>query len=150
MPQTIEAIDHSKAAEVPIIVAINKMDRPNADATRVRNELLSHELVDESMGGDILSVEVSAVEKTNLDTLLEAIVLQSELLEINANPDRSAEGVVVGGKGTLEASEVPFLGLPPFFCSKLCTSRFLILTLIGRYLRAMAVVISQANGEPAV
>jgi translation initiation factor IF-2 len=98
MPQTIEAIDHSKAAEVPIIVAINKMDRPNADATRVRNELLSHELVDESMGGDILSVEVSAVEKTNLDTLLEAIVLQSELLEISANPDRSAEGVVVEAK----------------------------------------------------
>jgi len=98
MPQTIEAIDHSKAAEVPIIVAINKMDRPNADPTRVRNELLSHELVDESMGGDILSVEVSAVEKTNLDTLLEAIVLQSELLEINANPDRSAEGVVVEAK----------------------------------------------------
>jgi translation initiation factor IF-2 len=98
MPQTIEAIDHSKAAEVPIIIAINKMDRPNADATRVRNELLSHELVDESMGGDILSVEVSAVEKTNLDKLLEAIVLQAELLEINANPDRSAEGVVVEAK----------------------------------------------------
>jgi len=98
MPQTIEAIDHSKAAQVPIIVAINKMDRPNADATRVRNELLSHELVDESMGGDILSVEVSAVEKTNLDKLLEAIVLQAELLEINANPDRSAEGVVVEAK----------------------------------------------------
>ena len=98
MPQTIEAIDHSKAAKVPIIVAINKMDRPNADATRVRNELLSHELVDESMGGDILSVEVSAAEKTNLDKLLEAIVLQAELLEINANPDRNAEGVVVEAK----------------------------------------------------
>ena len=98
MPQTVEAIDHAKAAEVPIIVAINKIDRPDANPDRVRNELLSHELVVESMGGDVLAVEVSAVEKTNLDKLQEAIVLQAEILEIKANPDRNAEGVVVEAK----------------------------------------------------
>lgn len=98
MPQTIEAIDHAKAAEVPIIVAINKMDRPDANPDRVRNELLSHELVVENLGGDVLSVEVSAIEKTNLDKLEEAIILQSEILEIQANPDRAAEGVVVEAK----------------------------------------------------
>ena len=98
MPQTVEAIDHAKAAEVPIIVAINKIDRPDANPDRVRNELLSHELVVESMGGDVLAVEVSAVEKSNLDKLEEAIVLQSEILEISANPDRNAEGVVVEAK----------------------------------------------------
>ncbi|PPR10772.1 MAG: Translation initiation factor IF-2 [Alphaproteobacteria bacterium MarineAlpha11_Bin1] len=98
MPQTVEAIDHARAAEVPIIVAINKIDRPDADADRVRNELLSHELVVESMGGDVLAVEVSALEKTNLDKLMEAIVLQAEILEIKANPDRNAEGVVVEAK----------------------------------------------------
>ncbi|NKB20434.1 MAG: translation initiation factor IF-2 [Alphaproteobacteria bacterium] len=95
MPQTIEAIDHAKAAEVPIIVAINKIDRPNADATRVRNELLQHELVVEEMGGDILAIEVSATEKTNLDKLLESVLLQAELLELRANPERPAEGVVI-------------------------------------------------------
>ena len=95
MPQTIEAIDHAKAAEVPIIVAINKIDRPEADATRVRNELLQHELVVEELGGDILAVEVSATEGTNLDKLVDAILLQAEILELKANPNRSAEGVVV-------------------------------------------------------
>ena len=95
MPQTVEAIDHAKAAKVPIIVAINKMDRPDADPTRVRNELLQHELVVEELGGDILTVEVSATEKTNLDKLEEAIVLQAEILELKANPDRTAEGVVI-------------------------------------------------------
>ena len=95
MPQTIEAIDHAKAAEVPIIVAINKIDRPNADPTRVRNELLQHELVVEEMGGDILAIEVSATEKTNLDSLVEAISLQAELLELKANPNRPGEGVVI-------------------------------------------------------
>ena len=74
MPQTVEAIHHAKAAEVPIIVAINKMDRPDADANRVRTELLQHDLQVEEMGGDILSVEISALEKTNLDKLEEAIV----------------------------------------------------------------------------
>ena len=95
MPQTIEAIDHAKAAEVPIIVAINKIDRPNADVTKVRNGLLQQELVVEEVGGDILAIEVSATEKTNLDKLKEAILLQAELLELRANPDRLAEGVVI-------------------------------------------------------
>jgi translation initiation factor IF-2 len=95
MPQTIEAIDHAKAAKVPIIVAINKIDKPDANPDRVRNELLSHDLVVENLGGDILSVEVSALKKTNLDKLEEAIILQSEILEIQANPGRAAEGVVI-------------------------------------------------------
>jgi translation initiation factor IF-2 len=95
MPQTVEAINHAKAAGVPIIVAINKIDRPNADVLKVRNELLQHELVVEELGGDILAIEVSATERTNLDKLEEAILLQAEVLELRANPDRSAEGVVI-------------------------------------------------------
>ena len=98
MPQTVEAIDHAKAAEVPIIVAINKIDKPEADANRVRNELLQHEMVVEEMGGDILAVEVSATEKTNLDKLEEVILLQTELLDLKSNPDRLAEGIVVESK----------------------------------------------------
>ena len=98
MPQTIEAIDHAKAAGVPIIVAINKIDRPDASPDRVRNELLSHELVVESLGGDIQDVEVSALKRTNLDKLEEAIILQAEILEIQSNPDRAAEGVVIEAK----------------------------------------------------
>ena len=98
MPQTVEAIRHAQAAEVPIIVAINKMDRPDADPNRVRQGLLQHELVVEEMGGDILAVEVSAKEKTNLDKLEETIMLQAELMELKANPDRRAEGVVVEAK----------------------------------------------------
>jgi len=98
MPQTVEAIHHAKAASVPIIVAINKMDKRDADPNRVRTELLQHEIVVESMSGDVLEVEVSATEKTNLDKLLEAILLQTELLELKANPDRPAEGVVVEAK----------------------------------------------------
>jgi translation initiation factor IF-2 len=98
MPQTVEAISHAKAAGVPIIVAINKMDKSGADPTRVRNELLSHEIVVETLGGDVLDIEVSALKKTNLDKLEEAILLQAEILEIRANPDRSAEGVVVEAK----------------------------------------------------
>ncbi len=94
-PQTIEAINHAKAAEVPIIVAVNKMDVPGADPTRVKNELLSHELVPEEMGGDIQVIEVSAIKKEGLDTLTEAIVLQSELLELTANPDRASFGAVI-------------------------------------------------------
>ncbi len=96
--QTVEAINHAKAAEVPIIVAINKMDQPEANPERVKQELLSQELVVESMGGEILAVEVSAKEKTGLDKLEEAILLQAELLELKANPDRTAEGVVVEAK----------------------------------------------------
>ena len=88
MPQTIEAINHAKAAEVPIIVAINKMDKEQADPSRVRNELLRYEVIVESMSGETLDVEVSALKKTNLDKLLEAIALQAELLELTANPDR--------------------------------------------------------------
>ena len=98
MPQTVEAIDHARAAEVPIIVAVNKIDRPDADPGRVRNELLQYELVVEEFGGDVLSVDVSAVEGTNLDKLLETVVLQAELLELRANPDRSADGVVIEAK----------------------------------------------------
>jgi translation initiation factor IF-2 len=98
MPQTVEAIDHARAAEVPIIVAINKMDRPDADPDKVRQQLLQHEIVVESMGGDVLTVEVSAKEGTNLDKLEEAILLQAEVLELKANADRRAEGVVIEAK----------------------------------------------------
>ncbi|MBK8160485.1 MAG: translation initiation factor IF-2 [Rhodospirillaceae bacterium] len=98
MPQTIEAIHHAKAAKVPIIVAINKMDKPGADATRVRRELLNHELVTEDMGGDVLSVEVSAKSKMNLDKLEETLLLQAEILDLKSNPDRQAMGAVVEAK----------------------------------------------------
>ncbi len=98
MPQTVEAINHAKAAGVPIIVAINKIDKPGADPLRVRTDLLSHEIVVESMGGDTLEVEVSAKQKTNLDKLLTAIQLQAEILELTANPDRPAEGIVIEAK----------------------------------------------------
>ena len=98
MPQTVEAISHAKAAGVPIIVAINKIDKPDANPERVRTELLRHEIQVESMGGDTLEVEVSAKAKTNLDKLLEIILLQSEVLELKANPDRAAEGIVIEAK----------------------------------------------------
>jgi len=94
-PQTVEAINHAKAAGVPMIVAINKIDKPNADPQRVRTDLLQHEVIVESMSGDTLEIEVSATEGTNLDRLLEAILLQSEILELKANPHRPAEGIVV-------------------------------------------------------
>ena len=95
MPQTIEAINHSKEANVPIIVAINKIDLEGADPNRVRNELLTHEIIVESLGGEILEVEVSATKKINLDKLLETILLQSEILNLKANPNRAADGVVI-------------------------------------------------------
>jgi translation initiation factor IF-2 len=95
MPQTIEAIAHAKAAQVPIIVAINKIDKPEANPIRVRTQLLEHELVVESMGGDVQEVEVSALKKMNLDKLEEAILLQAEVMDLKANPNRSAEGVVI-------------------------------------------------------
>ncbi len=98
MPQTIEAINHAKAAEVPLIVAINKIDKPQADPDRVRNELLQHEVIVESMSGETLEVSVSALKRTNLDKLLEAIHLQSEILDLKANPNRSAEGIVIEAK----------------------------------------------------
>ncbi|MFB0873886.1 MULTISPECIES: translation initiation factor IF-2 [unclassified Sphingobium] len=95
MPQTIEAINHTKAAGVPMIVAINKVDKPEANPQKVRERLLSEEIVVEDMGGDVQDVEVSALKKTGLDELLEKILLQAELLELTANPDRAAEGNVV-------------------------------------------------------
>ncbi|MDP9421563.1 MAG: translation initiation factor IF-2 [Pseudomonadota bacterium] len=97
-PQTIEAINHTKAAGVPMIVAINKIDKPDANPQKVREELLQHEIIVEAMGGDVQDVEVSALKKTNLDGLLEAIALQAEILELKANPDRPAEGAVVEAK----------------------------------------------------
>ncbi len=95
MPQTIEAIHHSKAAEVPLIIAINKIDIPNVDADRIRRDLLQQDIAVEKMGGDVLTVEVSAKEGTNLDKLEEAILLQAEILELKANPNRPADGIVV-------------------------------------------------------
>ncbi len=98
MPQTVEAIQHAKAASAPMIVAINKIDKPDADPNRVINELLQHEIVVESLGGDTQAVQVSAVEKLGLDDLLEAILLQAQVLDLKANPDRTAEGVVIEAK----------------------------------------------------
>jgi translation initiation factor IF-2 len=98
MPQTIEAINHAKEAEAPIIVAINKIDKPDADPNATRNSLLQHEIVVEEMGGDIQSVELSALTKKGIDDLIEAILLQADLLELKANPDRSAEGFVIEAK----------------------------------------------------
>jgi translation initiation factor IF-2 len=98
MPQTVEAIHHAKAAQVPIIVAINKCDLPDANPDRVRQELLQHELVVEEMGGDVLAVEVSAKTRMGLDKIEEAILLQAEILELRANPNRIAEGVVIEAK----------------------------------------------------
>ena len=125
MPQTIESISHAKAAGVPIIVAINKIDKPTADPQKVRSELLRHEVFVESMGGEVLDVEVSAKTGANLDKLLEAIILQSEILDLKANPDRTAEGVVIEAKldkgrgsvatvlvqaGTLKPSDIIVVG----------------------------------------
>jgi translation initiation factor IF-2 len=98
MPQTIEAIQHAKAAKVPMIVAINKIDKPDAKPDRVRTELLQYEVQVESLGGDVLDVEVSATKKLNLDKLLETIGLQAELLDLKANATRAAEGTVIEAK----------------------------------------------------
>jgi translation initiation factor IF-2 len=95
MPQTVEAIAHAKAAHVPLIVAVNKIDKPDAKPERVRTELLQHSVQVESLGGDTLEVDVSATQKLNLDRLLEAITLQAEVLDLRANPARSAEGTVI-------------------------------------------------------
>ncbi|WP_300011352.1 translation initiation factor IF-2 [uncultured Roseobacter sp.] len=95
MPQTIEAINHAKAAEVPMIVAINKIDRPAADPDKVRTDLLQHEVIVEKMSGEVQDVEVSAITGQGLDELLEAIALQAEILELKANPDRAAQGAVI-------------------------------------------------------
>src|SRR5215470_11227043 len=98
MPQTVEAIHHAKAAKVPMIVAINKIDKPDAKPERVRSELLQHEIQVESLGGDVLDVEVSATKKLNLDKLVETIGLQAEILDLKANPNRPAEGTVIEAK----------------------------------------------------
>jgi translation initiation factor IF-2 len=125
MPQTIEAIKHAKAAGAPLIVAINKMDKPGSDPQRVRQELLSHDIVVEDMGGETQDVLVSATKKTGLDKLAEAILLQAEILDLRANPDRSAEGSVIESrldrgrgpvatilvqKGTLHQGEIVVAG----------------------------------------
>ena len=98
MMQTVEAINHAKAAGCPVIVAVNKCDKPEADPKRVRNDLLQHEIITEDFGGDVLCVDVSAITGQGLDKLEEAIMLQAELLELKANPDRAATGVVVEAK----------------------------------------------------
>ena len=98
MPQTIEAINHARAAGAPIIVAINKIDKPDADPTRVINELLQHEIVVEALGGETQAIEVSATQKLGLDHLIEAILLQAEVMDLKANPDRPADGVVIEAK----------------------------------------------------
>ena len=95
MPQTIEAINHAKAAEVPMIVAINKIDRPDANPDKVRTDLLQHEVIVEKMSGEVQDVEVSAINGTGLEELLESIALQSEILELKANPERAASGAVI-------------------------------------------------------
>jgi translation initiation factor IF-2 len=95
MPQTIESINHAKAANVPIIVAINKIDKHEANPEKVRQQLLQHEVFVESMGGEVLDVEVSAKNKLNLDKLLEAVLLQAEILDLKANVNRTAEGTVI-------------------------------------------------------
>jgi len=125
MPQTIESIRHAKAANVPIIVAINKIDKPAADAQKVRTELLQYEVFVESLGGEVLEVEVSAKTGQNLDKLLDAILLQAEMLDLKADPERSAEGVVIEAqldrgrgavatvlvqKGTLHPSDIIVAG----------------------------------------
>jgi translation initiation factor IF-2 len=98
MPQTVEAINHAKAAGVQMIVAINKIDKPGADPQRVRTALLQHEVIVESMSGETLEVEVSALKRTGIDKLLESILLQAELMDLKANPNRSAEGVIIEAK----------------------------------------------------
>ena len=106
MEQTIEAINHAKAANVPMVVAINKMDKPDANSTRVRQELLQHGILLEEFGGDVMAIEVSAKKRMNLEKLEEAILLQAEVLELKANPNRIAQGVVIEaeidkGRGTV-------------------------------------------------
>ncbi len=97
-PQTIESIAHAKSAKVPIIVAINKTDLPNSNPEKIRNDLLNHEVIVEKLSGDVLDIEVSALKKTNLDKLEEAIHLQADILDLKANPNRSARGVIIESK----------------------------------------------------
>ena len=125
MPQTVEAINHTKAAGVPMIIAINKMDKPGADAQKIRTALLQYDVQVESLGGEVQDVEISATKKTGLDELIEKILLQAELLELRANPNRAAEGSVIEarldkgrgplatvlvGRGTLKVGDVFVVG----------------------------------------
>jgi translation initiation factor IF-2 len=125
MPQTVEAIHHARASGAPIIVAINKVDKPDANPTRVLTDLLQHEIVTETHGGQTLSVEVSALKKTGLDKLVETILLQAEVMDLKANPDRAAEAIVIESKldkgrgtvatvlvqkGTLKRSDIVVVG----------------------------------------
>lgn len=105
MPQTVEAINHAKAAKVPMIVAVNKVDLEGADSSKVLTDLLQYDVQVEELGGDVQAVPVSALEKVGLDELMEAITLQAELLELNANPNRSADGVVI--ESTLDKGRGP-------------------------------------------
>ena len=105
MPQTREAINHAKAAGVPIIVAVNKIDRPDANPERVKKQLMEFELLPENLGGDTIFVELSAKEKTGIQDLLEMIVIQSEMLELRANPNKLARGIVV--EATLDRGRGP-------------------------------------------
>lgn len=105
MPQTIEAIDHAKAANVPIIVAINKIDKPGADPSKVKNELLAHDIVLEEYGGDVIAVEISAKQRKNIDRLLETVILVAEMSQLKANPNRYAMGVVL--EAELDKQEGP-------------------------------------------
>src|SRR6202789_4166418 len=98
MPQTVEAISHAKAAHVPIIVAVNKVDKGDSNPTRVKTELLQHEIQVEDLGGETQAIDVSATKGTNLDKLEEAILLKAELLDLRANPKRTAEGAVIEAK----------------------------------------------------
>ena len=124
MPQTVEALNHAKAAKVPIIVAVNKVDHPNANAVRVRQQLQEKGIVPEEWGGETIFQDVSALTKTNIDKLLELVVLQSEIMELKANPDRLSKGNVIesglepGGptatvlvrKGTLHVGDIVLCG----------------------------------------
>ena len=125
MPQTVEAIHHARASGAPIIIAINKIDKPDANPTRALTELLQHEIVTEAHGGDTLAVEVSALKKTGLDKLVETILLQAEVMDLKANPDRPAEATVIESKldkgrgtvatvlvqkGTLKRSDIVVVG----------------------------------------
>ena len=111
MPQTVEAINHAKAAGVPMIVAINKIDKPAADPMKVRTDLLQHEVIVEQMSGEVQDVEVSAVTGQGLDELLEAIALQAEILELKANPDRAGARCRDRGASWMWAAA----RLPPFW-----------------------------------
>lgn len=110
MPQTIESINHAKAAEVPIIIAINKMDKSGADPERVKQDLTAYNLVPEEWGGDTISTPVSATTGEGVDSLLEMILLQADVLQLRANPNRMAKGVII------EAGSTRRVALWPYWC----------------------------------